>query len=58
MSAKFRLGSKVWTIKGYGTVLSIWCDDESVFYTIEIDGGHGVYQFGESEVCEVKQDVM
>ncbi len=50
IDTKFTDGDKVWTIKGYGTVIAVLVDNESVFYTVELDGGHGIYQFIENEI--------
>ena len=43
---KYRIGQKVLTLKGPGTVTYIEGDDESVFYHVKLDSDKGLYIFG------------
>lgn len=53
VGAKHHIGERVVTIKGYGTIEYIDGDDESIFYHVKLDNGHGSYIFGDSQVFEL-----
>ena len=58
VGAKYHIGQRVLTLKGYGTVEYIEGDDESIFYHVKLDNDKGHYVFGGSQVFDAVKKVL
>lgn len=58
VGAKYHIGQRVLTLKGYGTVEYIEGDDESIFYHVKLDNDKGQYVFGGSQVFDAVKEVF